>query len=101
MSDLTLVDCCRSCGAAALIEVLSLGRTPLANALASSRADHLLTYPLTLVRCTACSLAQLAEIVDADALFSDYIYFSSTSETMLRHSEVLVDTLARPGIAWG
>jgi SAM-dependent methyltransferase len=38
---------------------------------------------------------QLAQIVAPDTLFSDYVYFSSNSETMLRHADALVDDLHR------
>jgi hypothetical protein len=85
---------CRLCGNAALTPVLDLGRTPLANSLLGpdSRAPAP-TYPLTLVRCRACALVQIGEIVDAEDLFSEYVYFSSFSDTMLRHSRALVDHL--------
>ena len=50
---------CRSCGAAELELVLSLGKTPLANRLLSEgeleRPEP--TYPLDLAFCQACSLA--------------------------------------------
>jgi SAM-dependent methyltransferase len=95
MNPLTLVSNCRSCGDSALSDVLSLGRTPLANSLLSAEDGESPTYPLDLVRCTMCSLVQLKQIVDPDALFSDYVYFSSNSETMLRHAEAMVDQLAR------
>ena len=93
MSDLTLVKACRSCGAEPLINVLSLGSTPLANSLLETGSPAAPRYPLTLVRCAQCGLAQLAEIVAPEALFSDYVYFSSNSETMLRHAEAMADAL--------
>jgi SAM-dependent methyltransferase len=78
-----------------LRQVLSLGRTPLANSLLPAEGGTLPTYPLDLVRCTTCSLVQLAQIVAPDVLFSDYVYFSSNSETMLRHAESMVEQLVR------
>jgi SAM-dependent methyltransferase len=95
VSDLTLVKACRSCGAEPLINVLSLGSTPLANSLLEAGSPAAPRYPLTLVRCAQCGLAQLAEIVAPEALFSDYVYFSSNSETMLRHAEAMADDLVR------
>jgi SAM-dependent methyltransferase len=63
--------------------------TPLANALVSK--DELEEedprYPLELALCTACSLAQILESVPPERLFRKYLYFSSFSETMLRHAE--------------
>ena len=88
---------CRSCGHTDLNTILSLGHTPLANALL--RADQLdepeNTYPLDLAFCPNCRLVQITETVPPETLFSDYPYFSSFSETMLRHAEELVTQLIR------
>ncbi|MCA1684728.1 MAG: class I SAM-dependent methyltransferase, partial [Planctomycetia bacterium] len=82
---------CRSCRTPGPPVVLSLGRTPLANALL--RADQLglpeATYPLDLAVCSGCSLAQITESAPPEVLFRDYPYRSSFSETMLRHAESL------------
>lgn len=88
---------CRSCGCAPLAPVLSLGKTPLANAL---RDAHELsapepTFPLDLAVCPHCSLVQITEEVPPDDLFRDYVYFSSFSETMLRHATELAQELIR------
>jgi C-methyltransferase C-terminal domain/Putative zinc binding domain/Methyltransferase domain len=87
---------CRSCGAGGLWAVLSLGRTPLANALL--RPDRLglpePTYPLELAVCPGCSLAQLTESVPPERMFREYLYHSSFSETALRHAEALADRTA-------
>jgi hypothetical protein len=52
---------CRSCGAADLYAVLSLGDTPLANSLLTS--DALAApeprYPLDLCLCRVCALVQI------------------------------------------
>jgi SAM-dependent methyltransferase len=87
------VTACRSCGANDLTPILSLGDTPLANALLS--ADQLgqpePTFPLELVLCTACSLVQITATVPAEQLFGEYLYFSSFSDSMLRHACTLVE----------
>jgi predicted TPR repeat methyltransferase len=84
---------CRSCGERDLIPILSLGETPLANALLS--AEQLGApeprFPLELVLCTACSLVQITATVPAEQLFGEYLYFSSFSDTMLRHACTLVE----------
>ena len=86
---------CRSCGGAGLRKFLSLGRTPLANALLT--ADQLdrpePTYPLDLAFCEDCSLVQLAETVPPERLFEDYPYFSSFSDTMVAHAAALAGRL--------
>jgi SAM-dependent methyltransferase len=86
---------CRSCGRDGLELILSLGRTPLANALLTheqlDRPEP--TYPLDLVFCPHCTLVQITETVPPDILFREYVYFSSFSDTMLRHARELVERL--------
>jgi SAM-dependent methyltransferase len=82
---------CRSCGASDLELVLSLGATPLANSLVrDARQGPEPTYPLDLVFCPACTLVQITETVPPEQLFSEYLYFSSFSDTMLAHARELV-----------
>jgi len=83
---------CRSCGADGLELVLSLGRTPLANALLTREqlTQPEARYPLDLAFCPSCALVQITETVPPTELFSEYLYFSSYSDTMLRHAESLV-----------
>src|SRR5260370_39321456 len=50
-------------------------------------------FPLDLVLCTQCALAQVLETVRPEKLFREYLYFSSFSETMLRHAEQHVNRL--------
>jgi SAM-dependent methyltransferase len=82
---------CRSCGRPGLEVVLSLGRAPLANSLL--RADELAgpesTYPLDLTFCPHCTLVQILETVAPERLFRKYLYFSSFSDTMVRHARDL------------
>ncbi len=86
---------CRSCGRAGLEVVLSLGRTPLANSLLS--ADELAgpepTFPLDLAFCPHCTLVQILETVAPERLFRKYLYFSSFSDTMVRHARDLARRL--------
>jgi SAM-dependent methyltransferase len=83
---------CRSCGKTKLSVILSLGQTPLANALL--KADQLNyiepTYPLNLVFCGSCGLVQITDTVPPERLFREYLYLSSFSDTMLKHSKGLV-----------
>jgi SAM-dependent methyltransferase len=83
---------CRSCGETGLVLVLSLGHTPLANALLTEEqlGQPELTYPLDLAFCPRCTLVQITETVPPEELFQKYLYFSSFSDTMLRHAEELV-----------
>lgn len=84
---------CRACGAGGLTPILSLGDTPLANALLTKEQldQPERRYPLDLVLCTACSLAQITATVPGEELFGEYLYFSSFSDTMLQHARSLVE----------
>jgi SAM-dependent methyltransferase len=86
---------CRSCGARPLLSVLNLGATPLANGLVPADALDApeARYPLEMAFCEACALLQITESVPPERLFSDYPYFSSFSDTMLRHAESIVARL--------
>ncbi len=88
---------CRSCGESNLQMILSLGRTPLANALIT--ADELdqpeSTYPLELVLCPDCTLVQITETVPPERLFREYFYFSSFSDTVLQHARELAERIIK------
>jgi len=88
---------CRSCGHSGLETVLSLGSTPLANALLT--ADQITrpeeSYPLDLALCPYCSLVQITETVSPEKLFGEYFYLSSFSDTMLLHAEEIATRLVR------
>ena len=88
---------CRSCGGRELVPVLSLGSLPLANALLTDAQlkEPEPRYPLDLVRCAGCTLAQITETVAPELLFREYAYFSSFSESFLRHAEQLAERLVR------
>jgi SAM-dependent methyltransferase len=87
---------CRSCGDE-LEVVLDLGLTPLANSLLKSEQleEPEPRFPLRLAACRGCALAQLVETVPPEALFSDYPYFSSFSDTMVRSAAELTGRLVR------
>lgn len=80
---------CRSCGAPGLQQFLSLGKNPLPDALVPpDRLDadepH---FPLDVAFCRECTLVQILEEVPPEQLFVDnYLYFSSFSDQLLRHS---------------
>ena len=92
---------CRSCGSSSLDPIISLGRTPLANALLTeeelSCAEE--TFPLDLVFCSSCTLVQITETIPPEKLFRDYLYFSSFSDTVLQNAlEIAEKTIRRCGL---
>lgn len=88
---------CRSCAGTRLSLVLSLGRTPLANALlkAGRFSEPEVSYPLDVVFCEECSLVQITETVPPEVLFKEYVYRSSFSATMLDHARRLAQRLVQ------
>ncbi len=83
------VTACRSCGASGVRPFLSLGKTPLADALVAPDAldEPEPRFPLDVAFCPECTLVQILEEVPPEQLFVDnYLYFSSFSEHLLRHS---------------
>src|SRR5436190_6633835 len=96
-SEITAIAACRACGSAPLMPVLSLGLSPLANALtppdAIGRPEP--RYPLDVVRCPSCSLVQLSISVAPELLFRDYLYLSSVSDVFLAHARAIVERIVR------
>ena len=80
---------CRFCDAPLRHTFCDLGTSPLSNAYL--RADQLHSmepfYPLHVYVCESCYLVQLEAFQRPEEIFSDYAYFSSYSETWLKHAE--------------
>lgn len=75
---------CRSCSSSNVSSIIPLGSLPLANALLANPTSHKESrHNLEVMLCEDCGLAQLKDLVDPRDLFSDYVYFSSNSDTML------------------
>ena len=79
---------CRSCDSREGKLILDLGIQPLANNLL--RPEDLgqpePRFPLRLAVCEKCWLLQIVDLVPPVQLFSEYLYFSSFSDLMLRHA---------------
>jgi SAM-dependent methyltransferase len=93
---------CRSCGRPNLHTFLSLGKTPLADALVQVEdfADAEARYPLDVAFCVDCSLVQILEEVPPEQLFVDnYLYFSSVSAELMGHArEHVTGLIAKRGL---
>jgi len=84
---------CRSCGSPRLRVFLDLGLQPLANNLLRP-GDSLESeprFPLKVAVCEDCWLVQITETIPPVALFEDYLYFTSFSDSMLHHAKDAVD----------
>lgn len=80
---------CRFCGEAFTRTFIDLGTSPLCESYPSAadlnRGE--IYYPLHVYVCGNCFLVQLEEYESAENIFSDYAYFSSFSDSWLRHAE--------------
>jgi hypothetical protein len=82
------VTACRACGGRLGATFCDLGTQPVANSYMAPEdaAVPEPRFPLRAVVCDACRLVQLDTVVDAEAIFSDYAYFSSASASWLDHA---------------
>jgi hypothetical protein len=95
---LTILDTrCRSCGETGLIQILSLGKTPLANALLTREQlkQPEDVFPLELCFCPNCKLLQISETVSPERLFRDYFYFSSFSDAAIQNARSIAHRLIK------
>jgi len=86
---------CRSCGGSRLDTIFAdLGLQPLANSYLRDldAAANECAFPLRAVVCADCFLVQVDTDVPREQLFFDYAYFSSYSESWLRHAKAYSDT---------
>ncbi|MDO8633694.1 MAG: class I SAM-dependent methyltransferase [archaeon] len=85
--DIRVVTECRTCKSAKIKEFLSLGSTPLANSLVakSELEKPEEVFPLNVVFCPKCGLVQLGHVVKPEKMFTNYLYLTSYSSTMVKH----------------
>ena len=78
---------CRACGTPLRHTFADLGSTPLANRYLSPADMHRMEpwYPLHARVCEACKLVQLEAFESPEAIFGDYAYLSSFSDSWLAH----------------
>ena len=93
---------CRHCGSEVSLPLVDLGSAPPSNAYLTEESLRCMEkwYPLKVMVCTECWLAQTEDTAGADELFdANYAYFSSYSSTWLRHAEqYVVDMQIRFGL---
>lgn len=89
---------CRCCRSTNLRDVFDLGLQPHANAfLRPNQLDAAEPKsPLIVHECADCGHAQLAHVVDAVELFSDYSFVTGSSRRMTEHfSDLMADNVER------
>jgi hypothetical protein len=79
---------CRFCGSAETHPFVDLGMSPLCESfLPADALDRMEPfYPLDVFVCGRCLLVQLREYVSPEAIFREYAYFSSYSDSWLAHA---------------
>ncbi len=80
---------CRFCGSGLSRTFCDLGMSPLSNAYVKAGTLERMErfYPLHAYVCESCLLVQLQEFASPEQIFDDYAYFSSYSESWLRHCQ--------------
>lgn len=87
---------CRLCGSALTTVFVDLGMSPLSNSYLREEHLHGMEpfYPLRVYACSGCLLVQVPELEKAENIFGgEYLYFSSYSESWLRHCEAYTDMM--------
>jgi SAM-dependent methyltransferase len=79
---------CRFCQTHLTDTVVDLGMSPLSNSYVTAEQLNAKEafYPLHAYVCPKCFLVQLEDFESPDAIFNDYAYFSSYSDTWLTHA---------------
>jgi hypothetical protein len=87
---------CRFCKASLRHTFVDLGMSPLCESFLT--ADQLNGmepfYPLHVKVCEECFLVQLEQYVSAEHIFTEYAYFSSYSDSWLKHASNYVDMIS-------
>ncbi len=86
---------CRFCNQLLTHTFLSLGSFPLSNSYLTREQLHEkeVYYPLEVYVCDFCFLVQLQEYETPENIFGDYAYFSSYSDTWLKHAKDYVNKM--------
>lgn len=82
---------CRFCGEDLNKTFINLGAQPLSNSYVSDEKQPENIYPLHVWVCGNCKLVQLEEYETPEEIFSEYSYFSSYSDSWLKHAKEYTD----------
>ncbi len=92
---------CRFCKSPLTNSFVNLGVSPLSNAYLKEKDIHRMEpfYPLHAYVCGKCLLVQLPAYETPENIFSDYAYFTSYSDTALKHAnDYVVKMVERFGL---
>jgi hypothetical protein len=88
---------CRFCNSQLTETFADLGVTPLSNSYLRSSDIHKMEpfYPLQAQVCGKCLLVQLEQFESPEHIFGEYLYFSSFSDSWLRHAEAYAERMIK------
>lgn len=88
---------CRFCAEPLSHTFVDLGMSPLCQTHITHEALNQMEpfYPLRAYVCSRCFLVQLEEYVSPRAIFSEYAYFSSYSDSWVQHAKEYTDLVSR------
>jgi SAM-dependent methyltransferase len=92
----TTISACRFCQAPLKHTFVDLGMSPLCESYRTSDQLNQMEpfYPLHVKVCEKCFLVQLEQYVSAEHIFAEYAYFSSFSDSWLKHSSNYVEMIS-------
>src|SRR5207247_10143798 len=87
---------CLFCSAPLRQTFVDLGMSPLCESYLPAEALNQVEpfYPLHAYVCERCFLVQVQQYVSPEAIFTEYAYFSSFSDSWLAHAKAYVDMIA-------
>jgi SAM-dependent methyltransferase len=82
---------CRICGADVTEPVVNLGNIPLVNNLTATPEADVKMFPLDVLFCTSCHVAQLRDSVPPEEMFSEYLFYSCAMAPVVDRAKKLAD----------
>ncbi len=82
---------CKICNSKKLVEVVNLGKQPLANKYPKNRLEIIneKKFNLKILFCKKCKAGQIQKIISRNILFKDYYYLSSVNKKLKEHFKKL------------
>ena len=88
---------CRICKSKQIVEVVNLGRQPLANKYPKNIRElkNEKKFNLSVLFCKKCKSAQIKKIINRNILFEDYYYLSSVNKKLKEHFNKLAKKIKK------
>lgn len=96
MNEFKLKRVCRICGGREFLEILNLGKMPLANAFLAHKKFFAKeeSFPLVVFLCSNCKSLHLRHVVSPTIIFKNYHYETGASKPLVEHFYALADEIA-------